>query len=182
MGQILQGRKTTSGRIVDLNVNRSTSEFVVTGRSVEVPVEAENRGSASVPISVIAGLKRISGTYKDENYRIRISVGKLRFQNTTVSNEGIAMRNVGRRIIDIPEDAIPRDILSLPLIFSVDEIEDCGLHAKVLDAQKKLAEDLNSAYSILHAYGFDRNELSGMAKVKIKAHADAMRNVLFASE
>lgn len=180
--QILQGRKESSGDVIDLTADSSTLAVVATGRSVEVSIEAQERGSAAIPIRVIFGIKRIMGTYKVESVRMQISQGKLRLQNTSISDAGIAMKKVAKRIIDIPDDAMPRDILSLPMIFSVDEIEDCGLHTRLLEAQKKLTEDLESASRTLNAYGFNRNELSAMAKLKIKAHADAMKAVLFSEE
>lgn len=147
--QILLGRKESSGDLVDLTVDQSTLTVVATGRSIEVDIQAHEKGSASVPIGVMFALNRISGTYKDESFYVRISERKLRFQSTSISNPRIAMKKVARRIIDIPDDALPRDILSLPLIFSVDEIEDCGLHGKLLEAQKKMAEDLDSASNAL---------------------------------
>jgi hypothetical protein len=178
--QILQGRKETSGDVVELTAERSTLAFVATGRSVEVSIEAESRGSASIPIGVMFALKRTSKSYEDGHFRIRVSEGKLRFQGMSISNPGIALKRVARRIIDIPEDAVPMDILSLRFIFSVDEIEDCGLHGKVLQAQTELANALDSASSSLHDYGIDRRELATLADARIKAHSDALRNVLFA--
>ncbi len=45
-----------------------------------------------------------------------------------------------------------------------------------------MSRALDEAASILSAYGFDRNELRGMAQVKMNAHADALKGVLFESE
>jgi hypothetical protein len=164
---------------VDLTADRESLTVVVTGKSVEVPIESQERGSFGVPICVLFKIKRISGTYEQDEFRVRFTEGKFRIQGMSVSHPLIAARKIARRVIDIPEEAIPRDILSLPLIFSMDEIEDCGLHVKVLEAQKRMADDLNSAYETLNKYGFNRNELSAMANLKIKAHADAMKHVLF---
>lgn len=171
--QILQGRKADSADVVDMTADRKTLTVVVTGRSIGVPIEARERGSFSVPIGLLFKMKRVSGTYDDPTFRVCISEGKFRLQGMTTAHPGIKARPIARRIIDIPEDALPRDILSLPLIFSVDEMEDCGLHLKLLEAQEKMAEALNSAYDLLWPYGFDRNEISAMARLKIKAHADA---------
>jgi hypothetical protein len=179
--QILQGRKAESPDVVDMTADRSALTVVVTGRSIEVPIEAQERGSYSIPIGVLFKIKKIGGTYDEKEFRIRVSDGKFRLQGMSVSHPAIKARPIARRIIDIPEDAIARDILSLPLIFSVDEIEDCGLHGKLLDAQKRLGAALDSASSSMREYGFERNELSAMAKLKIKAHADAMKHVLFDS-
>jgi len=179
--QILQGRKADSADLVDMTADRSTLTVVVTGRSIEIPIEAQELGSFSIPIGVLFKMKKISGTYDDKEFRIRVSDGKFRLQGMTTSHPGIKARPIARRIIDIPEDASARDILSLPSIFSADEIEDCGLQVKLLEAQKRLADDLDSALSAIREYGFERNELSAMAKLKIKAHADAMKHSLFES-
>ena len=180
--QILQGRKKTSEDVVELTAERSTLSFVVTGRSAEVSIEAESRGSVSMPIGVMFAIRRISKSYEDAHFRIRISEGKIRFQRMSISNPCITMKRVARRIIDIPEDALPMDVLSLRFIFSVDEIEDCGLHGKVLQAQTELANALDSASSDLNAYGISRAELAELANTRIKAHSDGLRNVLFAGE
>lgn len=177
--QILQGRKDTSGDVVDLTASRSTLTVVVTGRSIEVPIEAEVIGSAIIPIKAIFGAKRMSVSYKDERLRLRISDGKLRLQNTSISNPGIAMKRIARRIIDIPDDARPMDVLALRHIFSVDEIEDSGLHVKVLDAQSELTRSLESASATLRDYGFEQAELIAMAEAKIKEHSNSLKRVLF---
>jgi len=180
--QILQGRKETSGDVVDLTANYLTLALVVTGRSVDVSVEAKSTGSASVPIGVMFALKRASKSYEDEHFRIRISEGKVRFQGMSISNPSIIMKKVARRIIDIPEDARAIDVLSLRHIFSVDEIEDCGLHGKVLQAQTELANALDSASCSLHDYGIERTELAALTDARIKAHSAGLRKVLFTSE
>jgi hypothetical protein len=61
---------------------------------------------------------------------------------------------IARRVIDIPNDAGAMDLLSLQLIFSVDEIEDCGLYTKVLEAWETIARKLGSAASGRSEYGF----------------------------
>lgn len=177
--QILQGRKDTSGDVVDLTASRSTLTVVVTGRSIEVPIEAEAVGSAIIPIKAIFGAKRMSVSYKDERLRLRISDGKLRLQNTSISNPGIAMKRIPRRVIDIPDDARPMDVLALRHIFSVDEIEDSGLHVKVLDTQSELTRSLESASATLRDYGFEQAELIAMAEAKIKEHSNSLKRVLF---
>lgn len=180
--QILQGRKAESADLVDMTADREMLTVVVTGRSIEIPVEAQERGSFTIPIGVLFKMKKISGTYDDKEFRIRVNDGTFRLQGMTTSHPGIKARHIARRIIDIPEDAIALDILSLPLIFSVDEIEDCGLHVKLVEAQKKMSEDMSRACELLRPYGFDQNELNAMAKLKIKAHSDAMKRALFNGE
>ena len=88
LGQILQGRKDALGDVVDLIADRSTLTVVVTGRSIEVPIEADVIGSAIIPIKVVFGAKRMSESYMDERLRLRISDGKFRIQNTSISNPG----------------------------------------------------------------------------------------------
>src|SRR5882757_7649730 len=74
------------------------------------------------------------------------------------------------------------DLLSLQAIFSVDEIEDCGLHTKVLEARQTIANSLDSGARSLSEYGFTRSELAAMAEAKLRAHAETMRKVLFPDE
>ena len=180
--QILQGRTTNSSDIVDMTIDGNALTVVVTGTSTSVDIEAQQRGSFSVPIAVLFKIKKIAGTYEEDPLRIRIAEGKFRLQGMSIANPDIQPRQIARRIIDIPEDALPRDILALPLIFSIDEIEDCGLHTKLLKAQKKMAEDIDRAATTLRPYGFNRNELAAMAKIKIKTNADSLKNVLFSQE
>lgn len=89
------------------------------------------------------------------------------------------MKRIARRIIDIPDDARPMDVLALRHIFSVDEIEDSGLHVKVLDAQSELTRALESASLTLSDYGFEQAELIAMAETKIKEHSNGLKRVLF---
>jgi hypothetical protein len=182
MRQILQGRKSTSGDVVDMTATHVTLTVVVTGRSVELPIEAATIGSASIPIGTIAGLKRITGTYKETRFRIRISEGRLRFQGYSVADPNIKMKNIAKRIIDIPEDALALDILSLTHIFSMQEIEECGLQGKLLDAQKEFGDDLDAASSTLRKYNVGRNELRILAEAKITTHAAALKHVLLDNE
>jgi TPR repeat protein len=177
--QILQGRKDAWGEVVDLTADRTTLTVVATGRSIEVPIVAEVMGSAIVPIKVIFGARRISMNYQDERLRLRISDGKFRIQSMSISNPDIAMKRIARRIIDIPNDASPMDVLALRHIFSVDEIEDSGLHVKVLNAQADLTWCLENASTTLRDYGFEQAELIAMAEAKIKAHAAAIKHIFF---
>jgi len=71
---------------------------------------------------------------------------RIRFQNTSISTT-VSEKRIARRVIDIPNDAGARDLLLLQLIFSVDEIEDCGLYTKVLEARETIARKLCSAAS-----------------------------------
>jgi len=180
--QILQGRTIQSADLVDFTVNGSTLNVAVTGRSTSVDIEAQERGAFSVPIGVLFKAKRILGSYDEESLRIRIAEGKFRLQGMSLNNPEIKPRKVARRIIDIPDDAHPRDILALPFILSLEEIEDCGLQTKLLEAQKKMAEHIDSAANTLRPYGFDRNDLATMAKLKIATHADALKHVLFSED
>lgn len=179
--QILFGRKATSAELVDLTTAPSTLILVAMGTSIEVPIVCETTGSVSISVGDLARLKKISATYKAGPIRICITEGRIRFQNTSIS-ASIVEKKIARRVIDIPSDAGAMDLLSLQLIFSVDEIEDCGLHTKLLEARERIARMLDSAASGLREYGFTRSELSAMAETKLKAHAETMRKALFPSE
>jgi hypothetical protein len=181
MGQVMLGRRATPYDLIDLTAEVRMLTIAALGTSVQVPVVSEITGSVSVTIGDITKVKKISATYKPGPIRIRIGEGRIRIQNTAFAVH-VSAKKVSRRIIDIPNDAVAMDLLSLPSIFSVDEIEDCGLHSKVLDAQKKLSDRMNSEVSWLSDYGFTRTELIAMVEVKLKAHAVTMKRVLFSEE
>ena len=181
MRQVLLGRKTTPDDLVDLTAEATMLTIVTLGTSAQVPVVSEITGSVSVTVGDIAKLKKISATYKPGPIRIRISEGGIRIQNTSFGAR-VSPRSVSRRIIDIPNDASAMDLLSLPSIFSVDEIEDCGLHSRVLEAQKKFSDRTDFEVSWLSEYGFTRPELIAMLETKLKAHSATMRRVLFPDE
>jgi hypothetical protein len=180
--QVLQGFKANSREMADLTAARTTLTIVVTGRSEECDAEIGVSGTASIPISTLAGLKRILSTYSDDQIRLRVSEGKLRFQNTNITDPAIAIRRIAKRIIDIPADAHPSDLLSLPHLFTAEEIEESSLMSKVLDAQKTFANDLDSAAAILMKYGIARHELRYLADAKIERHSEGLKGVLFALE
>jgi hypothetical protein len=52
--QVLQGRKADSTDLVDMTADRAALTVVVTGRSIEVPIEARIIGSFSIPIGVLS--------------------------------------------------------------------------------------------------------------------------------
>jgi hypothetical protein len=178
--QILQGFKADSRELADLTAAGAALTIVVTGRSEELDAEVGVTGTASIPIGTLAGLKRILSTYSDDQVRLRVSDGKLRFQNTDITDPAIATRKIAKRIIDIPAEAHPADLLSLPHIFTAEEIEESSLMSKVLNAQKTFASDLDSAAVVLMKYGVGRHDLRNLADAKIKRHADGLRGVLFA--
>jgi hypothetical protein len=187
--QILLGRNPTSTELVELTAGPSTLILAAMGTITEIPIKCETTGSVSITISNLAWLKKISATYKAGPVRLQISGGRIRFQNSSISISvsekniaSVSEKNIARPVIDIPSDASPMDLLSLQLIFSTDEIESSGLHAKVREAQETMAQRLDWAASSLGEYGFTRSELAAMAEVKLNAHAETTRNVLFPDE
>lgn len=177
--QILQGRNAEGPDVVDFTAGRESLTVVVTGRSVEVAIEAAEIGSVSIPIAVVAKLKKVGKTYESEQVRLRATEGRLRLEGMSIANEGIRMRKIARRVIDIPQDARPIDVLSLRHIFTAVEIEESELGAKVLDAEKKLADRLDCAARDLQDYGVSRNELRAQVESRIRENAPSLRKALF---
>jgi hypothetical protein len=177
--QILQGRDASCPDVVDFTAGRESLTIVVTGRSVEVDIEASEIGSVSVPITVVAKLKKVCKTYEKEQVRLRATEGRIRVEGMSIANAEIRMRKIARRVIDIPQDARALDVLSLRHIFTAVEIEDSELSAKVIDEEKKLADRLDSAASSLADYGISRNELRTLAVSRIRENAPSLRKALF---
>ena len=181
MKQVLFGRMGTPEDLVDLALERSTLTLVATGTRVEVPVVSELTENVSITVGDLAKLKKISATYKAGPVRIRIGDGRIRFQNTSIG-ANISESQVARRVIDIPNDASALDLVSLPAIFSSQEIEDCGLQTRVQKANNAVNVMLQSAVASMGEFGFTRAEVSAMVNAKIKSHAETTRHVLFPDE
>jgi hypothetical protein len=110
--------------------------------------------------------------------RIRVSEGKIHLRGASISDPGIKMQPVDNRIVYIPKNANRRDLVALPMIYSLDELEDCDLLGRVLNAQREMGEALDSAFAVLSEYGFDRDELGAIGKRKVRARADAIEQAL----
>jgi hypothetical protein len=181
MKQVLFGRMGTQEDLVDLAVELSTLTLAATGTNVEVPIVSESTGSVRITVGDLAKLKKISATYKGGPVRIRIGDGRIRFQNTSIG-ASISETKVARRVIDIPNDASVLDLVSLPAIFSSQEIDDCGLQTRVQKAKDAVSVMLQSAVASMGEFGFTRAEVSAMVDAKIKSHAETTRHVLFPDE
>jgi hypothetical protein len=176
---MLQGQKAGSNETVDMTVTQNTLVVVITGRSIELPVKTGEVGSASLPASVLQGIKRVLRTYQEDSFRIRVSTGKLKLQGYAISEPRITLRNVSKRIIDIPADALDLDLLAIPLLFTREEIEKSALAAKVLDAQHRLSHSMESATRSLNAVGMTHQEIRDIVTAKIRTHASGLGNILF---
>jgi hypothetical protein len=181
MKQVLFGRSGASEDLIDLRVERSMLTLVAMGTNVEVPVTSDASESVSITVDDLVKLKKVSATYKAGPVRIRIGDGRIRFQNTSIGVSASQTTSV-RRVIDIPNDASTLDLVSLPAIFSLQEIEHCGLQARVQKAKETIAGMLRSAVSSMGEFGFTHAEVTAMAEVKLKSHAATMRRVLFPDE
>jgi hypothetical protein len=181
MKQVLFGRLGTPEDLVDLAVEQSTLTLVATGTKVAVSVVSESSESASITVGNLAKLKKVSATYKAGPVRIRIGDGRIRFQNMSIG-ASISETTASRRVIDIPNDASVLDLVSLPEIFTPDEIEACGLHTRVANARESITRMMESAITSMCELGFIRSEVSAMVDSRLKSHAATMRRVLFPEE
>ncbi len=176
--QILLGRNVNGSDAVDFTADRESLKLVATGTSVEIAIEAAEIGSVSIPISVVAKLKKLAATYEIDDIRLRASDGKVRIEGMSVGHEDIRVRKIANRLIDIPQDAGPLDVLTLRQIFTAVEIEDCALGARVLEVERRLTDVLDSAARALKEYGVRRDELKALVEARISENAPTLRKVL----
>ena len=181
MKQVLFGRSGASEDLVDLKVERSMLTLVAMGTNVEIPVTSDASENVSITVGDLTKLKKVSATYKAGPVRIRIGDGRIRFQNTSISVSASEPTSA-RRVIDIPNDASVLDLVSLSAIFSPQEIEHCGLQARVQNAKDTVAGLLRNAVSSMGEFGFTHAEVTAMAEAKLKSHTATMRRVLFPDE
>jgi hypothetical protein len=178
--QMLLGQQPTSDEMVDITAHAAGSAvFVITGRSVDVPAQVAELGTASAPASVLHRLKSILKTYKEDPLRIRITPGRVRVENTAISEPRIVLRNIASRIIDVPTNARDLDLLALPFLFTTEEISDSNLTTRVLNAQQSLSDSISWAASSLASLGVTSDEVRQLVESKIRAYAATLTPNLF---
>ena len=177
--QILQGRNAAGPEVVDFTAGREALAIVVTGRSVEIAIETTEIGSVSVPIEMVAKLKEVAKTYKKDRLRLRASEGRVRVEGMSIAHEGIRTRKIAGRVIDIPQDARPMDVLALKHICSPEEVAESELVGKVPEEEKRLADCLDDAAKTLRNYGVNRNELRALVETHVLEYAPSLRKALF---
>jgi AAA domain len=165
-------------------MTRCTRNLVLLGdqMQLEQPIQGAHPGDSGLS-GLQYALKDLKTSRMDPpaSIRIRIGDGRIRIQNTAIS-ASVVEKRIACRLIDIPNDASAMDLLSLPSIFTLDEIEGSGLHTMVLNAQQGIANGLDSAARSLNQYSFTRGELAVMAETKVRAHTMTMRRVLYPGE
>jgi len=82
--QILVGQQATSKEPVDVTADESSLKLETRTTEVEVPVETKTPGVARISVSNIAGLKKISKTYKAGAINVRIADGYIHFERTSL--------------------------------------------------------------------------------------------------
>jgi hypothetical protein len=180
LSHLLRGKNEQSAGLLDMNVEREVLTLVVTGSSEEVPIETAEIGSISIPMGITVKVKKMLKTYPDR-IRVRAQEGRLRIESTAINSAEIRVRKVVEPIIDIPDDARPLDVLSLPYIFTGVEIADSGLEAKLERERRALVQQLASASSALSDYGVTPEELRSLADQHVRNHAPGLKKVLFSS-
>ena len=114
--QILVGRETTSKEPVDVTVDGSSLRLRAKDTGVEVPVETKAPGVARVSVSNIAGLKKISRTYKAGPVNVRIADGYIRVERTSLRIDFPEAKKVKALFPDEDSAVFPADQVVEPKI------------------------------------------------------------------
>jgi len=112
-----------------------------------------------VPVPLFKNLNKVSASYKLHRLRFRIGNGYSRTESYSLRDPAIALKPMGMRMADLPVNASFLGTLAMMKLFSVDEIADCGLAARVLDAQEKATAAVELATSSLALFQIPRADI-----------------------
>ncbi|HXE07638.1 MAG TPA: hypothetical protein VN612_07065 [Acidobacteriaceae bacterium] len=171
--QLTRARKSEHDELVDITCTHDSVKFVVTGREFSCLADVTSLGSAEIPLDLLPRLRKVAATF-DTDVRIRIEPGRVRVNSMSISHPAVALKRIGGRMIDIPDDAPAQDVLALQFLFTNTEIAESNLLGRVLEATSKLQKALDSA-TALEQFGVTRHQLRALVRENLKLHAESIR-------
>ncbi len=173
---ILLGRKEYLAQdTADFRAIADTLELCSTGSSTAIEASVIQAGYARVPLDVLKKLRRTAVTYKKTQVRLRIEPGRVRIENFGLSHPDIELQRLGSRIVDLPVDATPLDMLALVKLLSSDEIAEAGLAARVLNAQERAIAAIDWAARSLEDFQVPREAIRDLLESHLALHASALK-------
>jgi hypothetical protein len=171
--QLTRARETENEEPVDIVCTQDSVKFVVTGREFSCLADVSSLGAAQIPLDLLPRLRKAAATF-DTDVRLRVEDGRVRVNSMSISHPAIALKRMGGRMIDIPDDAPARDVLALQYLFTNTEIAESNLVGRVLAANSTLQKALDVAAN-LSEFGVTRDQLRALVQENLKLHAESLR-------
>ena len=95
----------------------------------------------------------------------------MKAANLAFRHPSITIRPIGARTVDLPVDASLCDVLRLSLHFRTPELEDSGLLARVMEAQRQVADLIDRITVLVKPLGIEREIISQFVWEQIKEGA-----------
>jgi hypothetical protein len=148
------------------------------GSQTSMDADIAQSGYAKIPVALLQELQNVAGTYKTDKIRIRIEDGKFRIEGYALNHDGIQLKTIGARIVDLPVDAGYLDTLALTKLFSAEEISISGLTKRVQDAYEKAKDAVELATAALADFGVPREEVGRLLQAQLIRRALELKTVL----
>ena len=167
--------KSTPGQAkleyVDFNTGDDEVELVTTGIASSFPARIKTGGYARIPYVTFSGLSRSLRDLSEAQVVVSIHEGELKAANLAFRHPSITIRPIGARTVDLPVDASLCDVLRLSLHFRTPELEDSGLLARVMEAQRQVADLIDRITVLVKPLGIEREIISQFVWEQIKEGA-----------
>jgi hypothetical protein len=123
---------------------------------MRIPAAVTQAGSGRIPLPVLKNMKKVMASFKQDRLRVRIEDTKLRIQTFGFTHPDIELKKSGVRAVDLPMDAAVIDVLALMKLFSAEELGESGLAARVMEAQERAIQSIDSAHSYLKVWFYNQ--------------------------
>lgn len=161
-------KKYARSQFVDLNVRESEVQLVTTGAELVFPAQVLRRGYGRVPYMAVDWLRKAVRSLSQSPVRCIVEPGRIGVANLSFTSPEVTIRPIGARIADIPAEAALPDVLALLVKYRPEELEDCGLLARVLAAQEETSKLMDRALAVLKPLEISREALDQF----IREHVD----------
>ncbi len=159
----------------DVVVSAGDLQLCSTGTSTTIHAAVLQAGYARVPLPVLKTVKRAAASFKAPRLRVRIDNGRFRVESFACSHRDIELRQLGRRMVDLPIDAGVLDTLAVQRLYSAEEIAESGLAARVVDAQERAIRAIEGAAGSLREFGVPREAVGDLLDAHVALHAKSMK-------
>ena len=164
-------KKYARSQFVDMNARESEVQLVTTGAELVFPAQVKQRGYGRVPYMAVDWLRKAVGSLSQSPVRCIIEPGRIRVANLSFSSPEVTIRPIGARIADIPAEAALPDVLALLVKYRPEELEDCGLLARVLAAQEQTSKLMDQALAVLKPLEISREALDQFIREQVEERA-----------
>ena len=162
--------------VAELRAVASSLELSCVGTEATLDAEVAQAGSVQVPLAVLKNIKRVAASYKLPRLHFRIEDGVFRIESYSLRDRAIELKRMGAKIADLPVNAGFLDTLAMVKLFSAEEIAECGLAARMFEAQQKATAAIELATSSLALFQVPREDIRKLLDAQVSRRASELKS------